>query len=160
MSGRPGRLLRLIVLGWLAFVAAAIAYATLLRRRAVVEDEDADEIDLVVVFAPLDFASEAGAFRGGRIATWFGGGTLDLRRATLAPGGALLRVQAVFGGGLLVVPAGWRVETRLLGLGGAGDDRDDGNPPVGAPTLRLEGVAAFGGWGISSEKPGESPVSV
>ena len=47
-----------------------------------------------------------------------------------------------------MVPDDWRVETKILPIfGGIGDGRPDGNPPEGGPTLRLEGVAVFGGWG-------------
>ena len=71
------------------------------------------------------------------------------------PGGATLRASALFGGGNLIVPADWRVETKLMGIGGAGDSRPHDSRSEGAPTLRLEGIAIFGGWGITSEAPGE-----
>ena len=72
--------------------------------------------------------------------TWFGGGTLDLRNAKLDPAGATIKTSTLFGGGNLIVPDDWRVETALVGIGGAGDGRPSGNPPAGAPTLRLEGA--------------------
>ena len=59
-----------------------------------------------------------------------------------------------------MVPADWRVETKILPIfGGIGDARPDGNPPEGGPTLRLEGIALFGGWGVTSEAPGEELVT-
>ena len=78
---------------------------------------------------------------------------LDLRGATLDPAGATLRASAMFGGGLLVVPETWNVETRIVGIGGVGDGRPKVERPADAPTLRFEGTAIFGGWGISSEAP-------
>jgi hypothetical protein len=108
----------------------------------------------------MEFHSTADSFRGGTVTTWFGGGTLDLRHATLDPAGATIRTSTLFGGGNLIVPDDWRVETALMGIGGAGDGRPSGNPPAGAPTLRLEGLALFGGWGVTSEPPGEELLAV
>jgi hypothetical protein len=122
---------------------------------------DADEIDLVTTFGELKYESTAQSFRGGHVTTWFAGGTLDLRGARMDPAGATLRTQTVFGGGNLVVPADWRVETKILPIfGGFGDARPDGNPPEGGPTLRLEGIALFGGWGVTTEAPGEELATV
>ncbi len=154
MVGRLLRLVSFLLLGWFLFMIGAVVYARLKGRDSTQPEPDADEIDLVATFGPLEYRSSAGAFRGGSVTTWFGGGTLDLRGATLAPEGATLRVNALFGGGNLIVPADWRVETRLIGIGGAGDGRPDGNPPVGAPTIRREGTTVFGGWGITQEAPG------
>jgi hypothetical protein len=159
MLGRAARAASFLLFGWFVFVIGAVVYAKLMARDATTPELDADEIDLVVTFGPLDFRSEASAFRGGSVTTWFGGGTLDLRGATLDPAGATLRTNALFGGGNLIVPDDWRVEPHLVGIGGAGDSRPDGNPPEGAPTLRLEGTAIFGGWGITSEAPGEELVT-
>jgi hypothetical protein len=145
------RVISLFLLGWFAFVAAAAAFAAVKGRRAVPQDPAADEVDLVVTFGPLDFRSTSRASRGGSVTTWFGGGTLDLRDATLDPAGATVRVNALFGGGNLVVPEGWNVPTKIVGLGGVGDGRANVERTSDAPTLRLEGVAMFGGWGITSE---------
>ncbi len=145
------RIIGMILLGWFAFMAAAMAFAAIKGRRATAPDPGADEVDLVATYSELDFRSTSGAFRGGSVTTWFGGGVLDLRGATLDPAGATLRVNAMFGGGNLVVPEGWNVETRLKGLGGAGDGRSKVDRPDDAPTLRIEGVALFGGWAITSE---------
>jgi len=141
----------LVLLGWFAFMAAAMAFAAIKGRRAVAQDPAADEVDLVATFGELDFRSSSGAFRGGTVTTWFGGGTLDLRGATLDPEGATLRVSALFGGGNLVVPETWDVQTKITGIGGVGDGRPKVERAADAPTLRLEGMAMFGGWGITSE---------
>jgi len=159
MLGRIVRVLLLLLFGWIAFIFGAMAYAKVMGRDSTTPEPDADEIDLVATFAPMAFESTARAFRGGSVTTWFGGGTLDLRGAQLDPAGATIRSNALFGGGNLVVPDDWRVETHLVGIGGAGDSRPDGNPPAGGPTLRLEGVAIFGGWGVTSAPPGDELVS-
>jgi hypothetical protein len=160
MLGRLLRALSLLLLGWFVFVFGALAYAMVRGRQSTAPEPDADEIDLVTTFGELKYTSTAQSFRGGQVTTWFAGGTLDLRGARIDPAGATLRTQTVFGGGNLVVPDDWRVETKILPIfGGIGDARPDGNPPEGGPTLRLEGVAIFGGWGVTSEAPGEELVT-
>jgi hypothetical protein len=131
---------------------ALVAVAT--RRRTIVVDApDADEIHLAAVLGPLGFASTAAAFRGGTIDTIYGGGIVDLRGATLDPAGATLRVRAIFGGAQVVVPAEWQLVTAVRGLGGVGDGRPAVERPADAPTLRVEGFALFGGFGITSDVP-------
>ena len=135
-----------------SIVAAMTALAT--RRRLVVVDEaDADEVHLAAIFEPLAFRSRATAFRGGTLDCWFGGGYVDLREARLDPSGATIRVRTIFGGGQIVVPRDWAVTTRIVGLGGAGDARGAPEPAADAPQLLIEGVAMFGGVGITAELP-------
>jgi len=147
------RALSMLLLGWFLFMIGAAIYAASKRREAPEPDPKADEVDLVANFGPLEFHSESGAFRGGNVTTWFGGGQVDLRDATLDPAGATLHMNALFGGGNLIVPETWNVETSLVGIGGAGDGRPKSERPADAPTLRVDGTAIFGGWGITSEPP-------
>jgi hypothetical protein len=122
------------------------------RRHVVrVDDPAANEVHLAAILEPLMFESTANAFRGGSLDCWYGGGVVDLRQATLDPAGATLHVRALFGGGQIVVPADWRVATKVVGLGGVGDARGGPGPAEGAPTLTLEGFVVFGGFGIQSE---------
>ncbi len=151
MFGKLMRALSLVLFGWFVFMIGAVIFAATRRRVTAPQDPAADEIDLVASFAPLEFRSESGAFRGGTVTTWFGGGTLDLRDATLDPAGATIHTSSLFGGGNLVVPAAWNVETNVVGIGGVGDGRPKVERSPDAPMLRLEGTAIFGGWGITSE---------
>ena len=160
MLGRLAKAASLLLLGWFAFVMGAVVYAMVKGRASTTPEPDADDLDLVTTFGELAYASTAASFRGGEVTTWFGGGSLDLREARMDPAGGTLRMQTLFGGGNLVVPADWRVETKIVPIfGGISDGRPDGTPPEGSPTLRLEGVAIFGGWAISSEAPGEELVT-
>jgi hypothetical protein len=153
----PKRPISRLLLAWFAFVAGAVGYALIVGRRAVpASDPGDDELDLAVAFNELRFASTSGAFRGGRVTTTFGGGVLDLSGATMDGGHgghggvATLRLEAMFGGGQLIVPDGWRVESRVLGLfGGIGDGRHMGPLSDDAPALTLTGLALFGGWGVT-----------
>ena len=150
MLGKIGRVLAFALLAWFAFLFSALILAALKRRDVIEPEPDADEVELVASFAPLEYHSTSTAFRGGKVTTWFGGGVVDLRNAVLDPDGATLEVNALFGGGNLVVPEDWNVETRIIGIGGAGDGRAKLERSPDAPTLRVEGQALFGGWGITS----------
>ena len=147
-----GRLLRLIVIGWIVgMVAAAIAAMSVKRRLVPTTDESADEITAVAIFGPLAFHSTSTAFRGGEIECWYGGGVIDLRDATLAPEGATLRIRAIFGGGQILVPASWKVVSRVTGLGGVQDIRAAQGHAAIDPELVIEGMLVAGGFAVSSE---------
>ena len=119
-------------------------------------DESADEIDLAVIFGSLEVESLAPAFRGGDVLAWYGGGTLDLRGATLDPAGAEIRLRAMFGGLQLVVPESWPVELRSRSIvGGIADSRDPSREDPTLPTLTVDAQAIFGGGAILARPPDE-----
>ena len=150
-----GRIIRRILLAFVAIMGIA-AIAAVVAKRTVVSagGPDSDEIELAAIFDSVDLESQATSFRGGSLLCWFGGGTVDLRGATLDPAGAHLTVRAIFGGGLLVVPDDWQVDLRVIGImGGVGDGRDVRARPADAPRLIVDGFAFFGGFGISARPP-------
>ena len=160
------RLLGFLMLSSVVTMAVAASVAMQRKKDAPpAPDSDADEVDLRVYFGPLDYRSTSSAFRGGSIETMFGGGTIDLRGATLHPDGAHLRTTTVFGGGQILVPNSWVVETSIVGLGGVGDVRGSAaatpeSDPT-APRLVVDGVVAFGGFGIMSQDPrGETAAAI
>ena len=147
---------RLMGLFWMIMGAAAIA-ALIAKQRLVPKDaEDADEVALVSIFGPMAFHSTSKAFRGGTIDCWYGGGAVDLRDAKLDPAGARLTVRAIFGGGQILVPAGWRVESTVSGVGALRDVRPASDRADDAPLLTIEGLVIFGGFGVTSEMPPEA----
>ena len=137
-----------IISSILAAVVAAVAKRHMISNGT----ETDDEFDLVTIFDGVDFASTAPAFRRGTVLTWYGGGQIDLRGATLDPAGAELNVSALFGGVQVIVPETWRVDQRMVAfLGGVGDSREKIDAQETGPVLRLDGWAAFGGIDVSSE---------
>ena len=106
---RPIRAFALTTVGVIGGFSAAAAVA----KRALPSrgGEESDELGLVAIFDGIDLENRASAFAGGSALAWFGGISLDLREATLAPSGARLSVHAVFGGVAVRVPAGWRLES-------------------------------------------------
>jgi len=138
------------------FVVQTVGVALALRRKREVSlapDSASDDVALTSIFGPLDFTSTAQAFRGGTLTCMYGGGILDLRGAVLPPDGATLRIQAFNGGGQILIPASWRLETKVIGLGGIADARPRIDRPADAPVLSIRGWAMFGGFGVASEGP-------
>ena len=152
---RPIALLRtFFVLTLIVSIASALA-AIVARGRMTSHGGPADdELDLVAIFEGMELASTAPALRRASVTTWYGGGSLDLRDATLDPAGAEIAARAVFGGFRLVVPPTWRVETHGIGIfGGFGDARNRGLVDPEGPLLTIRGFAFFGGVGVVSEAP-------
>lgn len=156
-----GRVFSIFLMGFVVSMVGAAVAALSLKRRLITEaSPDADEVRLAAIFEPISFESRATNFRGGDLELWYGGGIIDLRGATLAPGGATMRVRAVFGGAQLLVPDSWEVTTRVMGIGGAGDGRPRMDRAIDAPRLTVQGSAFFGGLGITSDIPVEAQQSL
>lgn len=147
---------RILGTAWAALMLSTLMMAFLSRsstRREPAVEPDANEVRIRIDLGPMAFTSRAAAFKLGVIDCWYGGGFVDLRQATLDPAGALLRVRAVFGGGQIVVPDGWRVIARVRGIGGLADLRPAIDRGVDAPVLTIEGLALFGGFSVESTIP-------
>lgn len=148
------RLLRALLLFKLGFWAGMTASALLLKRALPSRgDEESDELALAAVLNGVELENRSQAFRGGSMLSWLGGIAVDLRGAELAPEGARLDVHAVFGGIAIRVPPGWRVESSVKAIGG-GVAVPSLPETQDAPTLRLQGFAAFGGIAVTA-KPSE-----
>ena len=156
-----GRIIAILWAGLMASMAGAALAALSMKRQVFPKAAaDADEVVLVAIFEPIAFESTATSFRGGKLELWYGGGIIDLRKATLDPAGARLDVRAVFGGCQVLVPESWQVTTNIRGIGGAGDGRPKVDRAPGAPQLTIDGVAFFGGLGVTSDIPAEAVRSV
>jgi hypothetical protein len=135
----------------LAMAIGTLVARAMKRRIVTVDEADANEIRLAAILEPMSFRSTATSFRGGTVDCWYGGGIIDLREADLDPAGARLEVRAIFGGAQIVVPETWSVSSKVVGLGGLGDVRPKVERHVDAPHLTIEGIAIFGGFGVTSE---------
>ena len=145
---RPLRGLLLLKLGaWLGMMGAA-AFV----RHAVPShgDEESDELGLVAVFDGIELESRATAFRGGSMLAWFGGISVDLREAELAPG-AELTLHTLFGGIEIKTPPTWRIESKMSALAGGVEARKPEQDDPEAPVLTLTGRALFGGVDVGSK---------
>jgi hypothetical protein len=155
-----GLLLRAFIALWVFAFAGALAVALRLKGQLASRGRPADdEVELVAIFEQADFTSTATSLRRVDLTAMYGGGTLDLRLATLDPAGATLNARTIFGGYRVAVPGTWRVERHGLGLfGGFGDARRREWIDPNGPVLTLEGLALFGGLGVVSETPDLGPA--
>ena len=128
------------------FAGAAAVLRTALPSRG---DADSDELALVAVFNGIDLASQSATFRGGSVLAWFGGVSLDLREATLAPA-AQLEIRALFGGVAIRIPPTWRVEAHGTAVAGGWDASAVQPDDPEAPMLSVNVVAALGGVSITN----------
>jgi hypothetical protein len=133
---------------WLGLLAGAAIAKRAIPSRG---DEESDDVALVAALTGVELESRSQAFRGGSMLSWFGGIAVDLRRARLTPD-AHLDLGSLFGGIAIRVPHGWRVVSNVRALGGgvAVDVPEPSNPD--APTLTLDGFAAFGGIAVGAKE--------
>lgn len=145
---RALRSLLVFKLGVWTGMAIAAAYV----KRAVPSrgDEESDELALVAVFDGIDLKNRSKAFRGGSMLAWWGGISVDLREAELAPG-AKLFVRTLFGGIAVRVPPTWRIESSLKATMGGVDARTPAQDDPDAPVLEVDGMALFGGVAVGSK---------
>ncbi len=104
------------------------------------------EFNATYVFSGTDRKVEVQNFRGGKISAVFGGFKIDLTRSGLEGNEVVLQVDAVFGGGEIIVPETWAVIVDGTGVFGAFEDQTH-RPSDSQPTkiLRITGAAVFGG---------------
>lgn len=91
-----------------------------------------------------------GTFEGGEVTALFGGGTLDLREASLRPGGARLEASATMGSVEIVVPPTWQVELDATPILGGVENKTSRPAASDAPVLRIRAVAVMGGVEIKN----------
>lgn len=92
-----------------------------------------------------------------------GGVNLDLREATFAAKEVTITVNAIMGGAEIVVPPSVHLIVDGIGIMGGFDGPRDDTEELGpdAPTLRVKGVAFWGGVNVRRKRPrgeiGEAP---
>lgn len=146
-------LLRLALL-LVSAVVVATALGQLAARRRTWGDDDADDVSLATCFGGSERSLRGPALRHVRAAAWFGGINLDLREATLAPGGAEMGLEAIMGGIKATVSPAWRVEVEPDAAAGGIDTRVTPTEelPPDAPLLRVSAKARMGGILVTTGK--------
>jgi Cell wall-active antibiotics response 4TMS YvqF len=86
-------------------------------------------------------------FKGGDVVAVFGEVKIDLRKAGIASGQAVIDVNTMFGGIDIRVPETWNVVMKGAGVFGAFEDKTippRTEPGVKPPQLIITGTAVFG----------------
>ncbi len=100
-------------------------------------------INEVNIFSSANKIIKSENFKGGKIVLIFSGGKIDLSQAKTSEKNINMEVVAIFGGGQLVVPKGWKINSEGASIFGGYDTKIEGEN--GETTLNLKGVAIFGG---------------
>ena len=111
-------------------------------------------LSLWAIFSGGKRRVESPDFRGGEVLAIFGGFEIDLRKAEMPAGEAVIDINATFGGVEIRVPETWRVSVKGMGIFGGFEDKTvpprplEGAPPP--PHLVVTGYAIFGGAGVKN----------
>jgi len=106
-----------------------------------------DTFDRSVIFMSFNRRITSKHFRFGKVSAIFGGFHLDFTQADIEGNQAVLQIEAVFGGGEIRIPPGWRVSITAHEIAGAFSDETYSHPDAAAPSkvLFIHGTAVFGG---------------
>jgi predicted membrane protein len=141
---------------------AIIAFGLMMLWRALdrqrfvegVTESTDPALSLWAIFSGGKRRVESQDFRGGEVMAIFGGFEIDLRRAQMPAGEALIDINTTFGGVEIKVPETWRVTVKGIGIFGGFEDKTvpprplDGGPPP--PHLVVSGYAVFGGASVKN----------
>ncbi len=139
----------------LLIIGGLIIFGGMHHRRGVSASAGASgisenpDLEVSCVFGGSEQQVTSQNFRGGRVSATFGGANIDMRRAALAKGEAVLYVTTLFGGIELHVPDDWAVNVQTSNMfGGASDKR--AKPADPKERLTITGSCTFGGITIKS----------
>lgn len=115
-------------------------------------DNNDNYIDDLSIFGGSEQKFHSQNFQGGRITNIFGGSTIDLLEAKLAPGVNALDLLCIFGGSKLLIPANWKVKVEVVSIfGGISDKRHFSNQVQSSDQeLVIKGLVLFGGADIKN----------
>lgn len=106
--------------------------------------EHGERVNIDASFSAISQRCDSRSFKGGRIASTFGGVELDLTQATIDGDEAQLEVSAHFSGIDLRVPREWLVVIEATSTFGGVEDKTV-PPMTPGPRLVLRGEVMFGG---------------
>ncbi|GEM_PF-1103864 len=106
----------------------------------------------LALFGGQDITVSSPDLTGGWIAAMFGGFELDLTNCQPEASELTIECLALFGGGEIHVPKGWRVELSGLPIFGGFSNSTvfDAEGPGPHPVLHINGVAMFGGFDVNN----------
>ena len=120
-----------------------------LESEKIPNDNSHNTFDDFVIFGGRELFINSQNFAGGKATSIFGGMEIDLRKATMVPGGAMIDCVSVFGGCGFKIPMDWNVRNEVATIfGGFTDKRGDTfNERYYDPskTIVIKGISIFGG---------------
>ncbi|MEE8440676.1 MAG: LiaF domain-containing protein [Spirochaetia bacterium] len=124
------------------------------RRELLINDGDAtNESTVIAIFSGADRKGVWDAPKHLNVVAMFGGADIDLRQARIPAGGLAINVAALFGGVDIVIPEDLNVEVSGAGIfGGFGGKNHRGSSDPRTPTVKITGVAIFGGVEIKIKR--------
>lgn len=112
-----------------------------------------DVLDDTSVFGGGDVLVVSDNFRGGKATYIFGGSTINLSRAKISQGKAVIDLFIMFGGTSIIVPSDWNVRNEVTAIfGGFSDERKPSPDTVidEKKELIIKGTVLFGGGDIKN----------
>jgi hypothetical protein len=97
------------------------------------------------IMSGLDRTIDAQAFHGGELTAIMGGGKIDLTRARITNGPAVINIFALMGGMELRVPENWVVENKVVYFMGGAEDKTRRSSETPSQRLILKGFVMMGG---------------
>ena len=95
--------------------------------------------------------SNAQAFQGADVTAVMGGCEIDLRQASITPGGeAVIDVFAFWGGIEIKVPEDWTVHNKVIPIMGGVEDKTRVPQPASTKRLVIRGVVIMGGVAVKN----------
>ena len=137
----------------IAFIGLSLIFRRSTRPGSSEHVNNEDRVRGMALFGGSDIVSRSSHFTGAEVAAFFGGATLDLRQAHLAPEGAIIEVTTAFGGVDILVPRGWDVRNSGVPIFGGIENKTTTDEILpDAPRLTVRDVAVFGGIGIKHDR--------
>jgi len=126
-----------------------LIWGTSRRRGAIfgggaVEDSNST-LNAFALLGGFKRSNDAQDFRGGEATAILGGCEIDLRRASIKEGEAVLHLVAIMGGVELRVPEDWSVVMQGVPILGGFEDKTRSIGPESTKRLIVRGYAVMGG---------------
>ncbi|WLV24563.1 DUF5668 domain-containing protein [Aciduricibacillus chroicocephali] len=97
------------------------------------------------IFGGQNIQVTSSDYEGGQVTAIFGGAEIDLRDAVISEQGAVLELNAVFGGVKIYVPENAKVQVSGLPIFGGCENKTRKRAITDAPLLKINYAAVFGG---------------
>lgn len=136
-------------------VGASLVHRAWTGRSWVTSRTDADpRLKVSAMIGGFERKVVTPGFDGGEIDAVIAGVSVDFRGSTIAGGSAVLDVFALWGGIVLLVPEGWRVESEVTPILGGFEDSTSPPSDPAAPRLVVRGSVVMGGIEVRNhERP-------